>query len=235
MRSGQVRREAASYTQAAAALDAQLLTGSCFDLDLICEGLGDAPLDEVVATTVRPALSWQFAGNVARGPSLRGRPQAVCPACARARLFLLINAVSGSGVCSDHALELQHECRCGNAIELFRGQQPFTCHACALDYGELPQVRASDRAIDRARQEAFVIEALLAATPELRARGPRRIKAALLRLATGRAGDLASIREVRSSHGMTLTRIAAWLIEWAATPWDLLEACATPNEKQPRR
>lgn len=208
----------------AALLDAQLVTGRCIDLELFCEAMGELPLEQVLATTLRPTLSWQFAEGIARGPSLFHAAQRVCPDCARERHLLLVAAVVRMSACPRHGLAFVRSCECGQEIALFRRQRPFHCHACGKDYARLRRIPASADQIARARRADHVLRQLLALSPRLRRMGLEGVRLALAHLIWRRGGRPELIEHVFRRHALPIDLVVDTLLELNRDARSLLRA-----------
>lgn len=205
-------------------LDAQLVTGSCFDLELFCEAMGELPLEQVLATTLRTTLSWQLAEGIARGPTLFHAAQRVCPACARERHFLLVAAVLPVAACPRHGLAFRRRCDCGQPIALFRRQRPFHCNACGKDYAKLRRIPAGPGQLAHARRAERTLRRLLALSPRLRQMGLERVRVALAHLLWRRGGRHERIENLLHRRALPIDLVVELLLEVHADARSLLGA-----------
>src|SRR5260370_1079899 len=67
----------------------------------------------------------------------------ICPICiAQARLLRRTAVLPHLKYCPTHHVAFQTRCTCGSPLILFsRGQRPFACFTCGLDWAQLPHVQ----------------------------------------------------------------------------------------------
>ncbi len=89
----------------------------------------------------------------------------LCPACvAQTRLLTRTLLWPYLQYCPLHHLELQTRCQCGVALRPFSGKgSPFTCFACGMDWGDLPEHQIPPDRMEREEQlgglyEYFLVE-----------------------------------------------------------------------------
>lgn len=220
-------------TYGSGAIEPKMLTGTCIDLDLLCEDAGDLPLEEVVATTLRSALDWQFSRGVARGPSLYHQIHVVCPACAAARVFLLSAVAVPIRACPRHGLSLRSRCTCGARFDIFGRQRPFTCQACGRDYAALPRAFALPSLIVTARRRAHAFMTLLSLTEPLNSIGRRAITSRLAELLRARGASDYTIRLAAARHAAPIGWVVLTLEQAGARPRDLVSQ-ETPTARRRR-
>jgi TniQ protein len=78
----------------------------------------------------------------------------VCPTClVQKRLLRRTLVLPQIRYCPQHQVVLLKRCQCGALLSLFSLlAQPFTCHACGLDWAKLPATQASPEHIAREQQ-----------------------------------------------------------------------------------
>lgn len=117
---------------------------SSFDLSPLAQLLA-LPMDTLLATTYEVELARIF--DLPYGLSVHLAPSFtfhLCPECIkldrRLKRVLLLPQIL---CCSEHEVILVKKCQCGMPLRLFSARSlPFTCHACGLDWAELPRVPA---------------------------------------------------------------------------------------------
>jgi hypothetical protein len=75
----------------------------------------------------------------------------ICPICiAQARLLRRTAVLPHLKYCPTHHVAFHTHCTCGTPLILFsRGQQPFTCFTCGLDWVQLPHIPLAQREAKR--------------------------------------------------------------------------------------
>ncbi len=127
-----------------------LIVPATFKFDRLAQVLGIPNKDDLIITTYLSELSrcygtsFVFFKNLAVSFELY-----LCPAClAQKRLLRRIFALPGITCCPVHHVELVNACRCGTQLRLFsKGEQPFTCHTCSLDWSSLPSLAAKPESL----------------------------------------------------------------------------------------
>jgi hypothetical protein len=87
----------------------------------------------------------------------------LCPACvAHTRLLKRTLTWPHLQSCPLHHIELRKRCLCGVALWAFSGKAlPFTCFACGLDWGSLPQRQISPDRVGREHHLSLLYEYFL--------------------------------------------------------------------------
>lgn len=97
-------------------------------------------------------------------------PFRVCPEClAQDRLLRRTLVLRYITVCPQHQINLVEKCDCGVQLKLFnRHARPFTCHACSLDWEDLPQYKPHHEVLVRKQKLLIWYEFFFSnCTPEM--------------------------------------------------------------------
>src|SRR6266852_197737 len=113
------------------------------------------PEERLFATTYHAELARLYGTHHPHGRLLSTQfTFHLCPACvAHTRLLKRTLMWPHLQFCPLHRMELRNTCQCGVALWPFSGKgSPFTCFACGLDWGSLPQRHIPRRSLGRERQ-----------------------------------------------------------------------------------
>jgi hypothetical protein len=104
------------------------------------------PQAALLATTYRYELislyGYVHLSSHRLAPSFRFR---ICPQCVKHHRLIQRSVVFPQlQICYEHQLLLAATCQCGAALRwITRGTRPFSCYACGIDWGKLPQIPVS--------------------------------------------------------------------------------------------
>jgi hypothetical protein len=133
----------------------------------LLEGLAQLlllPEERLLATTYQSELARLY-GSVHPHEKLLSREFTfhLCPACvAHTRLLTRTLIWPHLEYCPLHHIELQKRCHCRVELWPFSGKAlPFTCFACGLDWGNLPQRQISPDRVEPEQHLGFLYEYFL--------------------------------------------------------------------------
>lgn len=122
------------------------------------------PEERLLATTYHAELARLYGSLHPHGRLLSTQfTFHLCPACvAHTRLLTRSLTWPHLQYCPLHHIELRNRCQCGVALWPFSGKAlPFTCFACGVDWGDLPQCQLPRARVGRERQLGFLYEYFL--------------------------------------------------------------------------
>jgi TniQ len=110
----------------------------------------DIPPDAILATTYHTELARYYGKDSPHPKNLNSSLSFhLCPECvAKERMLRRSLTLPHITVCPLHQVALLEQCQCGASLRLFhRLASPFTCHACGMDWADLPRIKASSERV----------------------------------------------------------------------------------------